>query len=167
MRHLFLYSALLFTASLPAADVYQLPRMSMELANEIAGRSVLACRDKGYQVSAVVVDRSANVQVALRDTFASRFTMEIAQRKANAVIMSGLDSGSFTANRSDIKNELNHIEGLIMMTGALPVMSGATMLGAVGVSGAPGGDKDEACARTALKALEERLAMAMFGDDDE
>lgn len=167
MKSVTSFTALCIAATLFAADAVHIPRMSMELADAIAKRAVLACRDKGYQVSAVVVDRSANVQAALRDTFAARFTLEIAERKANLVIMSGRPTGEFVAARGDIRAELNHIDGLIMMTGGLPVKSGDTVLGAVGVSGAPGGEKDEACAQKALAELDERLAMALFGEDDE
>lgn len=148
-------------------DVVKIERMSLDLANEIAKRSVEACREQGHWVSAVVVDRSANVQVVLRDTHAARFTMTIAEQKANAVIMSGIDSGSFVANRSDIRNELNNIDGLIMMRGGLPVKSGDVLLGAVGVSGAPGGELDEACAAKALASLQERLTFALMAGEEE
>lgn len=146
--------------SLFASDIVTYKQMSLELATQIAQDSLMTCRDRGYQVSAVVVDRSGNLQVALRDVYASRFTTEIAQRKANAVIMSGTDSGSLRKNREDIRQELNHINGLIVMEGALPVVSNGILLGAVGVSGAPGGDKDAACAAAALKGVEERLVFA-------
>ncbi len=157
---------LLGFSALVAGDVVKIERMSLELATEVAKRSVEACRAQGYQVSAVVVDRSANVQVVMRDTYASRFTMQIAQQKANAVIMSGTDSSTFVKNRADIRNELNNIDGLIMMSGALAVKSGDVMLGAVGVSGAPGGDLDAACAAKALKSLEERLAFSMMEEEE-
>lgn len=158
---------MLAAASLFAADVVKIERMSLELATEVAKKSVEACRAKGYWVSAVVVDRSANVQVVMRDTYAARFTMTIAEQKANAVMMSGTDSATFVQNRGDIRDELNNIEGLIMMRGALPVKSGDVILGAVGVSGAPGGDLDAACAAAALKSLEERLAFALMDDDED
>jgi len=158
---------LLGAAALVASDVVKIERMSLDLATEVAKRSVEACRAQGYWVSVVVVDRSANVQVLLRDTYAPRFTAQIAEQKANAVIMAGTDSGTFVANRTDIRNELNNIDGLIMMRGALPVKSGDVMLGAVGVSGAPGGDRDEGCAAKALKSLEERLAFAMMEEEKE
>jgi len=160
--------AVLMAASslLCGADVVKIERMDLGLASEIAKRSVEACREQGYWVSAVVVDRSANVQVVLRDTYAARFTMEIAERKANAAIMAGTDTSSFVANRGDIRNELNNIDGLIMMEGGLPVKSGDTILGAVGVSGAPGGKLDAACAAKALDSLKERLAFALMDDDE-
>ena len=158
-------SICLGSSLLISGDVVKLERMSMELANEVAKRTVEACRAQGYWVSAVVVDKSANVQVIIRDTYAPRFTMDIAEQKANLVMMAGLDSGSFVSKRSDIRHELNNIEGLIMMKGAMPVKSGDVVLGAVGVSGAPGGELDEKCAKTALKSLEERLTFAMMEDE--
>ncbi len=151
---------LFLSLSLFAGDIVTYKQMSLELATRIAQDALTTCRDRGYQVSAVVVDRSGNMQVALRDVYASRFTTEIAQRKANAVIMSGTDSGSLRKNREDIRQELNHINGLIVMEGALPVLSNGILLGAIGVSGAPGGDKDAACAAVALKGVEERLIFA-------
>ncbi|WP_415396893.1 GlcG/HbpS family heme-binding protein [Sulfurimonas sp. CS5] len=153
-------------SALFSGDVVKIERMSMELAMQVAKKSVESCRKKGYWVSAVVVDRSANVQVALRDTHAARFTMDIAEQKANLVIMSGINSSDFVLARSDIRNELNNINGLIMMDGGVAVKSGDVILGAVGVSGAPGGDIDAACAHEALKLLEERLAFATMSEDD-
>ena len=157
---------LLSASSLFSADVVKIERMSMELAMEVAKLSVESCRKKGYWVSAVVVDRSANIQVTLRDTYAARFTMEIAEQKANLVIMSGINTSDFVPARKDIRNELNNISGLIMMRGGVAVKSGDVILGAVGVSGAPGGDIDAACANEALKLLEERLAFAAMSEDD-
>jgi len=167
MKSLMIAAGLLGVSLLGAADAVKIERMDLKLASAIAERAVAACREQGYWVSAVVVDRSANVQVVMRDTYAVRFTMQIAEQKANAVIMAGMDSGSFVANRSDIRDELNNIDGLIMMEGGLPVKAGDTLLGAVGVSGAPGGEKDAACAAKALDALKERLAFALMDDDEE
>jgi uncharacterized protein GlcG (DUF336 family) len=47
------------------------------------------------------------------------------------------------------------------MDGALPIRAAGSLIGAVGVSGAPGGDKDAACATAALKKVEERLEFSM------
>ena len=149
-----------------AADVVRVERMDVGLAAEIAKRSMEACREQGYWVSAVVVDRSANVQVVMRDTYAARFTMTIAEQKANTAIMAGTDTAAFLTNRGDIRNEIDNIDGLIMMEGGLLVKSGDTVLGAVGVSGAPGGKLDAACAAKALQSLKERLAFATMDEDE-
>lgn len=143
-----------------ANDVLTIKQLSMELAADIAQRAVQQCRKAGYQVSAVVVDRSGAVQVVMRDALASRFTVEIAQKKANAVVLSGVASSTFRKNRADIRAEMNHVDGILMLEGGLPIRAAGALLGAVGVSGAPGGDKDEACAAAALTAVQERLEFA-------
>jgi uncharacterized protein GlcG (DUF336 family) len=151
------------TAALPAqaTDMVPVRQIGLELARDIAMSAVEACRKDGYNVSAVVLDRAGNVQAALRDTLATRHTLEIAERKAGMSIMSGIDSGEFRAARGDIRPELNHMAGLIVMDGALPIRAAGALIGAIGISGAPGGDKDAACAAAALQKVEERLEFAM------
>ena len=157
-------TTLAFAASLSAnaiaADVLTQKNIGLEAANDIAKMSIEACRKDGYQVSAVVVDKHGNLRSAMRDDLAARQTLEIAERKANMVIMSGIASGEFRAARQDIQQELNHIDGLIVMQGGLPIQSAGAIIGAVGISGAPGGEKDEACAAIALKKITERLEFA-------
>lgn len=156
----FFVSLLLSTASY-AADVVTDKSIGMELARDVASATIEACRKDGYHVSAVVVDRHGVVRAALRDDLASRFTLEIAERKANMSVMSWTDSGQFKKAREDIRQELNHIDGLIVMEGGIKIISGGFNLGAVGVSGAPGGDKDAACARKGLQHLDERIQFAI------
>ena len=156
-----LIAGFLTTPSLALAnDSLTVRTISMELAKDIAHESIKACRKSGYNVSAVVVDRNGLVQAALRDDLASRFTLQIAEEKANSVILSGINSGDFRRARSDIQQELNHMDDLIVMEGALPIEIAGSKIGAIGVSGAPGGDKDELCAQQALEALAERIEFA-------
>ncbi|MDH5572858.1 MAG: heme-binding protein [Gammaproteobacteria bacterium] len=143
-----------------ASDILTVKNIAMELARDIASETVLTCRKMGYQVSAVVVDRNAILRAALRDDLASRFTLQIAEEKANAVVMAGINSGEFRNSREDIRPELNHINGIIMMQGGVVINAAGFRVGALGVSGAPGGDKDEACALKALEKFAERLEFA-------
>jgi len=138
-------------------DLVQVQRMSMELARDIAQGAVKACRAKGFQVSAVVLDRSGDTQALLRDVYAPRMTMEIAKEKAGAVILSGTASAQLDASRSDIASDLNHLDEVLTMAGGLPIESQGTMLGAVAVSGAPGGDIDAECAQAGLDGVADRL----------
>jgi uncharacterized protein GlcG (DUF336 family) len=160
-----LFPLALFAAALNATaaqpDLLPVKQIGLELARDIAMGAIEACRTDGYTVSAVVLDRAGNVQAALRDSLAARHTLEIAERKAGMSIMSGIDSGAFRAARGDIRPELNHMAGLIVMDGAVPIRAAGSLIGAVGVSGAPGGEKDAACAAAAVKKLEERLEFAM------
>ena len=155
-------SFVLFLTSLPvhAGDIVTEVNIGLDLARDIADETITACRNDGYHISVVVVDRSGTVRAALRDDLAARFTLEIAERKANMSVMSWMDTGEFKNAREDIQQELNHIDGLIVMEGGLKIVSGGNNIGAIGVSGAPGGDKDAACAQTAFKKLGERIAFA-------
>ncbi len=148
---------LMVSPAVYADDVITVKNIGMELARDLVDHAVKDCRARGYQVSAVVVDRNGLLRAALRDDLAARFTLQIAEEKANAAVMSGTDSAEFRANRADIRPEMNHITGIIMMEGGVLISTGGYRIGALGVSGAPGGDKDAECAKQALKALEERL----------
>jgi uncharacterized protein GlcG (DUF336 family) len=155
-----LFISMFSISSLYASDSIMVKTIGVELASDIAFESIKACRKNGFQVSAVVVDRNGLIQAALRDDLASRFTLQIAEEKANSVILSGTSSGTFRESRSDIRPELNHMDGIIIMQGALPIEIAGSRVGAIGVSGAPGGDKDEACAQQALDKLSDRLEFA-------
>ncbi|MDH5711301.1 MAG: heme-binding protein [Gammaproteobacteria bacterium] len=152
--------SLLACLNVYAADAVTDINIGMELARDIADEAITACRVDGYHISAVVVDRSGSVRAALRDDLAARFTLEIAERKANMAVMAWMDTGDFKQAREDIRPELNHINGLIVMEGGLKIVSGGNNIGAIGVSGAPGGDKDAACAQAALNKLKDRIAFA-------
>ena len=153
--------AILSSLSAAASDIITDKSIGMELSRDIANETIIACRKDGYHISAVVVDRFGLIRAALRDDRASRFTLEIAERKANMTVMAWTDSGAFKNARADIQQELNHIQGLIVMEGGIKIISGGYNIGAVGVSGAPGGDKDAACAIKALEKLSGRIEFAI------
>jgi uncharacterized protein GlcG (DUF336 family) len=143
-----------------AADIVNAKLMTLELAVDIAQGAIDACRKDGYQISVVVVDRSGRTQVVMRDVFANQFLTQLSQAKANAVVLSNTSSSALRKNRADIVNELNLLDDLLVLDGGLPVMVAGSMIGAVGVSGAPGGDLDEACAQRGIDGVQERLDFA-------
>lgn len=140
-----------------SGDVVSVKKLGPELAHDLVQAALLACREAGYQVSAVAVDRDGSPVAVLRDSHASRFTLQIAEEKANAVVLSGVASGVFRDNRRDIQQEMNHVRGILVLQGGLPIRAAGVLLGAIGVSGAPGGEKDEVCAQQALDAVQDRL----------
>ena len=145
---------------LQAADVVPVKLMSLDIATDIARAAIAACRADGYQVSVVLVDRSGRTQVVLRDVFSNQYFTELAAGKARAVVLANTGSGELRSNRADMVNELNLLDGIFVLQGGLPVQVAGSTIGAVGVSGAPGGDKDEACARKGIDAVQERLDFA-------
>ena len=143
-----------------AGDVINVKLMTLELARDIAQGAIDACRKDGYQVSVVVADRSGRTQVVMRDVFANQYLTQLALSKANAVILSNTSSGELRKNRADIADELNLLDDLLVLDGGLPIQVAGSLIGAVGVSGAPGGDKDAACAQHGIDAVQERLDFA-------
>ncbi|MEW8026239.1 MAG: heme-binding protein [Candidatus Thiodiazotropha sp.] len=145
---------------LQAGDIVTHKRIGPELALEMVKHAVEACRQEGYQVTAVVVDGDGAETALMRDAHASRFTIQIAREKANAAILSGISSGEFRDNRRDIQQEMNHVAGILVLQGGLPITAGGYRLGAIGVSGAAGGDRDEKCAKAAIDKVQDRLEFA-------
>ncbi|MEN8205753.1 MAG: heme-binding protein [Pseudomonadota bacterium] len=154
---------LFFVLAMPAvraADIVNVKLMTLDLAVDIAQGAIDTCREDGYRISVVVVDRSGRVQVVMRDVFANQYMTQLAQAKANAVVLSNTSSSALRKNRADIAAELNLLDDLLVLDGGLPVTLAGSMIGAVGVSGAPGGDKDEACAQRGIDSVQERLDFA-------
>ena len=155
----FLFFILVMPA-VQATDVVNVKLMTLDLAVDIAQGAIDTCREDGYQISVVVVDRSGRTQVVMRDIFANQYMTQLAQAKANAVVLSNTSSSALRKNRADIAAELNLLDDLLVLDGGLPVTVAGSMIGAVGVSGAPGGDKDEACAQSGIDGVQERLDFA-------
>lgn len=140
-------------------DVVAFKSMSPELALDLARAALKSCRDRGYQVAVAVVDRSGVTQVMLRDRFAGAHTPPTAAGKAWTAV-------SFRTNTSDLvamtqpgspQAGLRALPGAVILGGGILVQGGGTTLGAVGVSGAPGGDADDACANAGIEAVRDRL----------
>ena len=143
-----------------AADVLDVKTIGTDLARDIANETVKACTDKGYSTTAVVTDRSGQIMAVLRSEYAAIQTMEIAAGKARGALMAGIPTSELRANRPELAANLMHLDSIMMMDGGLPISVGGSRIGAVGVSGAPGGDIDEACAQAALDALFDRIEFA-------
>ena len=133
-------------------------RLSMETALSIARGAVHACRKEGIQIGVTVVDRDGRVQVQLRDTIAAPITGRISRMKA-------FTAANFNAATSSMSSRadtaIGRVGGLVMAAGGLPIQAGGTLLGAVGVSGAPSGKTDEACARAGIDLVQDDLEMAL------
>lgn len=133
--------------------------LSPEVALEAAQAALKKCRDNGFQIAVAVVDRFGQPQVMLRDRFAGLPAADTATSKAYTAL-------SFRAATSDLSKSvrsgqmdsgLARLPHVAMLAGGLMIETAGTLLGGIGVSGAPGGDKDEECARAGLDAIRDRL----------
>jgi uncharacterized protein GlcG (DUF336 family) len=153
---------LLLTTAAPACaeGLVKVRLLSLDMARTIAEAALEACRKDGYQVSVVVTDRSGEPLVIMRDIYSNRYFTQLALGKTNAVVMANTTSAQLRRNRPDMVNELNLLDGVMVLAGGVPVQAAGSLVGAVGVSGAPGGDLDEACARAGTEAVREELEFA-------
>ena len=162
MRSILNWMAIAGLASvLPAqADAQLLTQKSLSagMAMTIAQTALETCTRQGYQVSVHVLGRNGEVLVAVRGDGASPHTMENSQRKAYTSRTFRISSGEF-AHRVKDNPTLGavHLTGIIAAQGALPIRAGDEVIGAVGVSGAPGGEKDEGCAKTGIDKVADQL----------
>ena len=132
--------------------------LSAGMALAIAQTALETCTKQGYQVSVHVLGRNAEVLVAIRGDGAPPHTMENSQRKAYTSRTFRIPSGEFAQRVKDNPTlGAVHLSGIIAAQGALPIKVGDEVIGAVGVSGAPGGEKDEACAKAGIDKVADQL----------
>lgn len=148
---------LLTSAHASAEGLVNTKQLSLDMARSVADAAIEACRKKGYQVSVVVTDRSGESLVVMRDIYSNRYFTELAHGKTQAVILANTTSAELRKNRPDMVDELNLLDGVKVLAGGVPLQAAGSLVGAVGVSGAPGGDLDEACARAGVEAVQETL----------
>jgi len=151
-RVLLVSTAAAFTAAPPvSAQLLAHKDLSLGMALTMATTASETCKGQGYRVSVHVVGRNGEVLVALRGDGASPHTMENSFRKAYTARTFRTPSGEF-AKRVAANPTIGqvHLSNIVASQGALPVKVGDEVIGAVGVSGAPGGDKDEVCAQAGL-----------------
>ncbi|MBA1330416.1 adenosylcobalamin biosynthesis, GlcG-related protein [Candidatus Endoriftia persephone str. Guaymas] len=146
------------TAEEEVSPTVALKRMTLEVAQQIAQGALHECRSRGIQIGVTVVDRNGIVQVTLRDTIAAQITLPISRMKA-------FTAANFNAATSALQDRadtpIGRIDGLVMSAGGLPIEVGGQLLGGVGVSGAPSGLTDEACAKAGIDVVIDDLEMAL------
>jgi uncharacterized protein GlcG (DUF336 family) len=159
----------LFTAAVLAAPVapaaaaddkmtVPIKRLTMDAALRIAQGAIAECRKEGVQIAVTVVDRGGHPQVVLRDVLAMDITLPISKGKAHAAL-------AFNTPLSQMKGRFTNpyqppkVGDLIVSPGGIPINVGGTILGGIGVSGAPSGETDEKCAKAGLDAVLPDLEM--------
>ena len=133
--------------------------LSAELALDLARATLGDCQKRGFQVAVVVVDRFGVPQVMLRDRFAGAHTAPTAQGKAwtAASFRTGTTELSAISQPGLPQAGLRNLPNVVMIGGGIVVEASGSMIGAVGVSGAPGGDMDDLCAKAGVAAIKDKL----------
>ena len=159
-----LAAAILGIAAAPATaqDTDALAEFSTlrpDLAVELAQAALASCREAGYQVAVAVVDRFGVPQVVIRDRFAGPHTIETATAKAWTAVSFRTSTLELDRRIGDgtLSPGLRDVPGALALGGGVPVQAAGSIVGGVGVSGAPGPDLDEGCATAAIATISDRL----------
>lgn len=126
----------------------------------VAARAALEqCRKNGYQAAVAVVDRAGLLQVLLRDRYAGAHTVDGAMQKAWTAASFRASTSALAADTQAGKpmSGVRALPRVFAAGGGLVVEAGGQTLGAIAVSGAPGGEADEQCASAGLKAIADRI----------
>ena len=132
--------------------------VSMAMALAIIQGTLEQCTKDGYKVSVVIVDKAGNIAASLRGDGTNPHTMEFGRLKAYTARTRGQTSLEFMKVTSDPANAyLKQIPNTVAVGGGVPIRAGNEVIGAVGVSGAPGGEKDEVCANAGIAKVADAL----------
>lgn len=133
-------------------------RLSLDTALRIGKAAIEKCRKEGVSSTVTVIDRGGDVQVVLRDTLAMDVSIAISKKKA----YTAMEFNSPTSAMEDrFKGAYNvpKIDELLISAGGIPINIAGNIMGGIGVSGAPSGLTDEACAQAGLAAVQDDLEM--------
>jgi uncharacterized protein GlcG (DUF336 family) len=157
--------AFAFAGAAQAQGVITIQKLSAGLANELVGETVADCARKGYKVVAVVVDLDGVRQAVLRGDGAPIHSMDNAYYKAYSIASLGLSRKEETtkaiaermAKNAPTTVPQTPLPNVTYAVGGVAIMVGGNTIGGLGVSGAPGGQLDEDCARAALGKIKDRM----------
>jgi len=162
------FAALGLIVALPVTSLAQeekpivlpIKRLAMDVAVRMAQATIEACRKEGVNVAVTIIDRGGHPQVVLRDTLAMDLTLPISKMKAYTAMSFNSPTSQLT-DRFAGNYSVPKLDTVIVSAGGLPIAAGSTILGGIGVSGAPSGETDEKCAKAGLDAIITDLEMAM------
>ena len=143
-----------------AADAtFTVRTLTPEAALKAAQAALDKCRAEGFQATVAVVDRSGVTQALIRDRYAAPHTVDTAQRKAQTAINFKMNTAALDREMQPGKASagIRHLPGVAAIAGGMVIEGQGTLVGAIGVSGAPGPASDDICAAAGIKAIAEDL----------
>jgi len=141
-----------FAQALPTQKV-----LTAAIAQTLVQEAVAKCRADGFKITVRVVDHNNNLRAFLRDDGASMITPGVAEMKAYTAVATGRPSGPPANLPAGAPVPPPAIPGFTNFEGGIPIKAGDQVIGAISVSGAPGGDKDAACANAGLAKVANQL----------
>jgi uncharacterized protein GlcG (DUF336 family) len=151
--------AMLCGAANAQQATYAVRSITPEAALRAASAALATCARNGHQVAVAVTDRSGNALVMLRDRLAGPHTPQTATSKAYTAVSLKLDTLAFAAatQAGQPSSGVRQLPGVVAMGGGRMIESAGSLVGGIGVSGAPGGEADDVCAAAGIAAIRDDL----------
>ena len=159
-RWTILVAVLLCATAARAQDATVTVRMlTPETALAAAQAALKKCRDSGWQVAVAIVDRAGVTQVMLRDRFAGAHTPRTAAGKAWTAVSFRTPTTELVriSQPGQPQSGIRQLPRAVVLGGGLLIEAQGGIVGGIGVSGAPGGDADDTCARAGIDAIRDRI----------
>lgn len=150
----------LLTSAAPAAlsqNLLSEKVLPLSIAEEIAHATMEKCHADGYPIAVSVVDKYGAFRVFLRDDGTNAISIEISRRKALTAALYRRPSSQVAKEWKTNGEPQVKVPEALPAGGGVPIKAGNEFIGGVGVVGAPGGDKDEACALAGVAKVADKL----------
>jgi uncharacterized protein GlcG (DUF336 family) len=147
------------TSATAQQATYSVKLLTPETALTAAQAAIAHCRKAGHQVAVAVVDRSGLLQVLLRDRFAGAHTIDAATKKAWTAASFRISSAALAVETQAGKpmSGIRAVPQVLAIGGGQVIEAGGSTFAGIGVSGAPGGEADDACALAGIKAIADAI----------
>lgn len=142
--------------------VFSTRSIAPEAALRVARAALDHCAKQGYQVAVTVSDRAGHPLVMLRDRLAGPHTPQVATDKAYTALTFKLDTLALArlTQPGQEASGIRHVARAVAIGGGRNIQAGGSTIGAVGISGAPGGEADDVCAKAGIAAIADDLELA-------
>lgn len=132
--------------------------ISLNTALELAHASLERCRANGYKVTVTVINRHARAAVVLSDDGVNPHTVENSMRKAYTAFTTRTPTVEMAKRAQPALDSFLLLANMSALDGGVPIFAAnKELVGAIGISGAPGGEKDTACAQAGLDKIASKL----------
>ena len=167
MKRLFMSAMLTFGLLLSSGQVkaedealFATKSLTPETALVAVTAALEKCRAEGFQVAVAVVDRMGILQALVRDRYAGAHTPDTAKGKAWTAASFRTDTSGMVdvTQAGQPQSGVRHVPGSLMIGGGKVIEAAGSMVGAIGVSGAPGGEQDDLCATAGIDAIQDLIA---------
>jgi uncharacterized protein GlcG (DUF336 family) len=157
-RRLVLAAAIALAPCIASAQALLTERgISLNAALDAARAGLERCRADGYKVTVTVLNRHARTAVVLSEDGVNPHTIENSMRKAYTAFTTRAPSAEMGKRSQPSLSAFLQLDKITTAEGGLPIFAGKELVGSIGISGAPGGEKDAACAQIGIDKIAKDL----------